>query len=100
MNEKTVKRVLSKKKYGSPAPANIVIPYRYEQGRTMHATFFDHYTIRNCSRHPTVISMPPIQAQMDDRLSKLQEFIDHNTALTLDLGVDNKKSFLQYAKIH
>ncbi len=46
------------KKYGNPAPAPIVVTYRNNEGKRMHAAFFDHYLVRKITNHATVTSAP------------------------------------------
>jgi gamma-glutamyl-gamma-aminobutyrate hydrolase PuuD len=64
---------------------SIVIPYREEKGRSMHAAFFDHYLIRHITHYNTVLSLVAINGiPLAQRLQDFEKFIhDANNPLSL-----------------
>ncbi len=58
--------------------ASIIVSYRYEVGRTMHAAFFDHYVLRAVTQRDTAAVTPPLdnKSQLQERVQQLQTFID------------------------
>ena len=67
--------------------SNIVISFREEQGRTMHAAFYDHYVIRKITNQNTLITISPdiSKDETNQKIKKLSDFInDSFNTHTLD----------------
>ncbi len=66
--------------YAHPAQAPVIISYRDEQGKRMHAAFYDHYTFRHITQHDTKISCAE-----KSNTNQFKSFIEQTT-LALGIG--------------
>lgn len=75
---KATKRV--KTVYGNPPKATIQISYRNDQGKRMHAAFYDHYTVRRITHNNTAVVHAPVS-----KTDNLRNFLP-NTVHVLGIG--------------
>ena len=66
----------AKKRYGQLNTSSIVVSFREEQGRSMHAAFFDHYLIRNITHFNTAISLATVNGMStNERVQNFTKFV-------------------------
>lgn len=68
--------------YGRPDKAPITISYRNDQGKNMHAAFFDHYTMRRATAHYTNIALAPHLSIYN--FQQFAETVVHELAVTVE----------------
>lgn len=66
--------------YGRPDKAPITISFRNDQGKHMHAAFFDHYTVRRLTEHTTNIALAPHLSTRN--FQNFAETVVHELAVT------------------
>jgi len=61
--------------------ASIVVSFREEQGRVMHAAFYDHYVIQKITNRRTVHAIAPANTgtQIEDRTKSFEEYVKNNS---------------------
>jgi gamma-glutamyl-gamma-aminobutyrate hydrolase PuuD len=80
-------------KYGNAPSARVIVSFRQEQGRAMHASFYDHYTLRKITGRDTLNAISPAMnaEQIAESVDKFAMYIN-DSENPHTLGLDDEPS--------